>query len=156
YDAHADAHDIFSFDFNNAQSNMTLTYTGSSIHISGVAFGGLAAGAGYDPAWSGLWNIDFTYNSVTDLSPADDDIVVTKFNSQTRIGSGTGSITWMDGTHAPIPLVDYAGSFTYTFRLGDEDNDLGHRGFDGISGWGWLNHGGFPHIGASDWLFIVE
>ena len=30
------------------------------------------------------------------------------------------------------------------------------RGFAGISGWGWLNHSGLPHISASDWLFTAE
>ena len=44
-----------------------------------------------------------------------------------------------------------------TFRLGDEDSDAGHRGFAGISGWGWMNHGDPEvHHDYSDWLFTAE
>ena len=50
----------------------------------------------------------------------------------------------------------------YTFRLGDEDNDLGHRGFAGISGWGWLgisDSQNGPYVrnsaGSDDFLFTV-
>ncbi len=43
----------------------------------------------------------------------------------------------------------------FSFRLGDEDNDAGHRGFDGVSGWGWLTHGSGGHVESSDWLFTV-
>jgi len=54
-----------------------------------------------------------------------------------------------------IDLVDKSdGSFS--FRI-----DTGHRGFAGLSGWGWVNHAptdGGPggslgtHIASSDWL----
>jgi hypothetical protein len=39
--------------------------------------------------------------------------------------------------------------------------DLGHRGFNGISGWGWLSYVAddgtvLPHVYAADWLFTAE
>lgn len=46
------------------------------------------------------------------------------------------------------------------FQFGDE-NGAGHRGFAGISGWGWLNHGtdciarDCTHIYDGDWLFTA-
>ena len=56
-----------------------------------------------------------------------------------------------------INLVDKADG-GFTFRLGNEDNDAGHRGFAGISGWGWLVHHPetLGHIAASDFLFTAE
>ena len=55
-----------------------------------------------------------------------------------------------------IDLFDHANSDGFTFRLGNDDDDMGHRGFDGISGSGWLDHGeAGTYVPASDWLFTV-
>lgn len=64
---------------------------------------------------------------------------------------------------ASYTMWDYSGGHTingsdYSFRLGNESNDLGHRSHNGISGWGWMNHSGnlMSHVGATDWLFTME
>ena len=82
------------------------------------------------------------------LAPGDDDIMVVANMMN------FGTITTPIGD--TIDLTDKT-DVSYSFRLGDENNDLGHRGFSGISGWGWLIHGppGSSHVVASDWLFTV-
>lgn len=142
-------HDIFTFDFEDPQSAMYADLSGSTLHIYGQAFGGWDTGGAYDGTLSGLAQIDFTYTNVASV-PGDDDLYV-------PTAGNSGSITLDFGPNAgqPIALVDYAGNFGFTFRWGDENDDLGHRGFNGISGWGWLNHSGEPHVAASDWLFTA-
>ena len=142
-------HDIFTFDFDHEQSNMLLTWDGSSIHIHGTAFGGLDTGNSYDEEWSGVVHIDFTYNIVAPTE-SDDDLIVTTENF-----ANTGTISLWD--ESDVDLFDFGGHHGYTFRLGNEDNDLGHRGFDGVSGWGWLDHHApGTHVYASDWLFTID
>jgi hypothetical protein len=60
-------------------------------------------------------------------------------------------------------LMDKKGGNPFSFRLGDEDDDLGHRNFPGISGWGWLkfresgtNDDFVDALGAQDFLFIAR
>lgn len=151
-------HDIFTFDFEHADSNMRLSYDGSSIHIFGTAYGGRDVGAAYDANHVGLWNIDFTYAAPSVVGvPGDDDLYVPHGYNHTN----EGTVTMISGAWGgdPLPsaidLIDQSdGSFT--FRLGDENNDLGHRGYPGISGWGWMNHSGQPHVYSSDWLFTAQ
>lgn len=146
-------HDVFTFDFDHAGAQMLLDYDGSSIHIHGRAFGGVDAGSGYsnNPDHTSWVTIDFTYDYVTSV-PWDDDVWAPRWAPQSH-----GTITWED-TGEEIDLWDFAGGHLYTFRFGDGNHDNGHRGFDGISGWGWLNHGDDPnhHVYASDWLFTAE
>ncbi|MFG0256946.1 MAG: hypothetical protein ACF8GE_03490 [Phycisphaerales bacterium JB043] len=146
------------FDFDYAGAGVFMDYDGTSLHIYGMAFGGVDVGAGYsaDPSLTSWINIDFTY-SVTVGAPGDDDLIVV-----TPDFSNTGTVTWMD-TGDVYDLFDYSGSHGYTFRLGDEDSDAGHRGFPGISGWGWLYHGpegshpdNLHYISSSDWLFTAK
>jgi hypothetical protein len=159
-------HDVFTFDFDDSRSDMRLDYDGTSIHIYGDVFGGWDTGTTYDSTYSGLWAVAFTYEPHADQAgPAqiagDDDLFVDEATTG-NLGYNTGTIQQIeDGSGnvsvgSLIGLQDYAGDFGYTFRLGDEDDDAGHRGFDGISGWGWMNHGGRGHVGASDWLFTVN
>ncbi|MCB9852854.1 MAG: hypothetical protein H6819_07140 [Phycisphaerales bacterium] len=56
--------DVFTLDFDDAQSNVTLVYDGAStITISGVAYGGIDGGATYlNDNHLGLYQIDFVYN----------------------------------------------------------------------------------------------
>jgi hypothetical protein len=147
-------HDPFTFSFDDDGAEMFLELgADSSIHIFGTVFGGLDIGDTWDPALSGLWNVNFTYD--TSKPDADDDDIVVNPPQDPN----TGTITPLLGPDAdvPIDLYDYAGTFPFTFRLGDEDDDLGHRGYDGISGWGWLNHGSPDvHVDSSDWLFTVD
>jgi MYXO-CTERM domain-containing protein len=147
-------HDVFTFSFDDDGANVFLELGGDrSIHIRGRVFGGLDLGEDYDPALSGLWEIEFTYRMSTPARD-DDDLVVEPPGEP-----NTGSITPLFGEDkgVPIGLFDYAGAHPFTLRLGDEDSDLGHRGFRGISGWGWLNHGApGDHVDSSDWLFTLD
>ena len=154
-------HDVFTFDFDHAGSAMFLDYDGTGIHIYGTSFGGLDVGSAYSATYSGFWNIDFTYGTVVGV-PSDDDLWVT-----TPAHTNSGSINFITDTNinptqvaafvgpGSIPMVDETAA-GYTFRLGDENNDLGHRGFNGISGWGWVTHGGGSHVYSSDWLFSLN
>ncbi len=144
-------HDIFTFDFNHAQSTMQLTWDGSVIHISGQSFGGLDTGGSYgNPLFAGLWAIDFTYN--VGVSSAANNLKVVA-NQQ-----NTGTITRLSDSSV-FNLQDQSNG-AYSFKFGSEDNGSGHRGFNGISGWGWVNHtpagSAFgSHVNASDWLFTA-
>jgi len=55
-------HDKFTFDFDAEGATMWLDYDGTSIHIYGTAFGGRDAGTEYDPDWTSMVEIDFTYS----------------------------------------------------------------------------------------------
>ncbi len=146
-----DDHDKFTFDFDHPDAKMWMDFDGASIHIYGIAFGGLDVGSQYasDPALTSLVAIDFTYTTVA-LAFGDDDLIVTSPNF-----TNTGTITWLD-TGEVIDLFDRANSEGYTFRLGDEDTGTGHRGFPGISGWGWMDHHqAGTHVYSSDWLFTA-
>ncbi len=147
FDVNPGAHDVFTFDFEAAGSEMFLSFDGSSVHIFGTAFGGLDTGSEYDPAHSSLVAIDFIYSAVV-LASGDDDLVSTGDDAW-----HTGTLTWLD-TNEEISLFSYSGNHPWAFRFGDEDNDQGHRGFDGLSGWGWLSYRELgQRVSASDWLF---
>ena len=147
-----DASDVFTFDFDHPSSNVTMEVNDTTIKIFGTAFGGLDIGNDYAPQESGLWDLSFTYDNVQKAS-GDDDLLV----DDSRSGTNTGTITQLFGSGDSFDLEDFAGSFPFTMRLGDEDSDAGHRGFTGISGFGWLNHsGGSGHLEHSDWLFTAQ
>lgn len=152
--------------------NLDADGIGGTIRIFGEMYGGLNSGSAYaapgiDVGW---WEVDFLYDfGVESLEAGDDDIAV--FNTGGSAASlNTGIITRQDdgfGT-ASYDMVDISGghkigSRDFSFRLGNEDNDLGHRlGAHGswpydISGWGWINHGDdlSVHHYDSDWLFTV-
>jgi len=156
-----DQNDIYTFDFNGpgAAMFMDLDVANNSIRIFGTAFGGLDVGNTYDNIANGqvgLWNIDFTYTSGIQVL-GDGEIIAGPMNA-----ANNGSITpIVDATHFTsgvfsggnaIPLVDYNGAVNDpTFHI-----DFGHRTpGDVISGWGWVNHGSYPHQYDSDWLFEV-
>lgn len=144
----------FDFDATDFGAAMFLDYDGSSLHIYGTAWGGIDGGSTYtDPT---LWTIDYWItDNLTTLNDGGgfDDLLVTDDSPANggTISSALGA--WN--------LTDYTGSHDYSFRLGDE-NGGGHRGYDGISGWGWVNHspvgydGPVSHVAASDWLFTME
>ena len=145
-------HDVFTFSFDHAEADMRLDITEVGLdefelRIHGTAFGGLVQGGEYDAIFSGVVDIDFVYMIAHPVG-GDDDFIVTTPNFM-----NTGMITFNGRT---IDLFDRANSDGYTFRLGDESDGLGHRGFEGISGWGWLDHGtAGTHVYSSDWLFTV-
>ncbi len=140
--------DVFTFDFDGPGSAMFLEVEGASIRIHGTAFGGLDVDGAYDPDWVSFVEIDITYAEFG-FAPGDDDIEVT-----TPGGTNTGSITWLRSGDV-IGLRDLSQPPGFTFRLGDGDDDEGHRGFEGLSGWGRLEYAGGTFDGSQEWLFIA-
>jgi len=146
------SHDIYTFDFNHASSNMKMdvNLVANTIRIYGTTYGGRDIGGGYAVDLdAGAYTIDFLYNVGVSGVPGDDDVWANAASA-----SNFGTITTARGD--VIRLEDKSDG-NYLFRLGDENNDAGHRGFAGISGWGWLTHGpaGSAHVNASDWLFTA-
>lgn len=153
--------DVFTFDFDHASSNMRLDLSASAARIHGVTYGGRDIGSAYDPAWATVWTVDFTYQNVTGVTGDDDLWVKTTPNG---VGAVSGTISGTIGsttyTYELRPKADGSGLM---FRLGNENNDLGHRGHPGVSGWGWLQHLEYSVPGSgvwqsgqfSDWLFVV-
>lgn len=141
--------DNFTFDFDDAASYVTLDYTGSTIVIDGYAWGGRDTGTSYAvEATTGVYTFHFEYTIGVGIIGGDDDIVVTANMMN------FGTILTPIGDLIDLTDKEDGG---FSLRLGDENNDLGHRGFAGISGWGWLIHGppGSSHVVASDWIFTV-
>ena len=136
-------HNIYTFDFEHASSNMQLTYDGSNVHIFGTAFGGSDTGTGYAPGSTATWNLDFTYSTGVTQPGGEgglNDIVVDDSNGHHAnfgtVNSGLGNFD-----------LRSHGNGSETFTLGDEDGS-GHRSFAGISGWGWLD---FSTDGGTTW-----
>lgn len=154
------SHDIWTFDFDHVDSDvrMLVNTAAGTIHIQGPVYGGLDSSDTYHASYQGLFDLSFNY-SMVEPATGDDDLLV----DMTNAGLGSGVITpqFGDGLAGvaqdiPVSLSDYPGHFPFSFRLGDEDDDLGYRGFAGISGWGWLLHGdsGFYHQ-SSDFIFVA-
>jgi serine-aspartate repeat-containing protein C/D/E len=142
-------HDTFTFDFEAPTSSVFMTVSATTIVISGQAYGGRDTGDVYEnDQYLGLYTFNFTYSLGVAPVPGDDDVWVSTANH-----ANSGSITTPLGDN--FNLVDeFMGG--YSFRLGNENNDLGHRGFNGISGWGWLTYGPpYNHVADSDWLFTA-
>lgn len=146
--------DVFTLDFDNVQSAAFLTINDSftQIRIFGSAFGGRDIGADYAvDQYRGVYTFDFTYALGVGFAPGDDDLVTDTANN-----ANSGVITSPGGQ--TVNLVDERSS-GFSFRFGDEDNDAGHRGFDGLSGWGWLSYavpgGPITHFASTDWIFTA-
>ena len=149
---------IYSFDFDNAQSDMrmTLDLTAKTVRIFGTVYGGRDVGTTYEnPSMGrvGLWQVDFLYDTNV-MVQTSGRIVVSRFSN---LNTGyirplfTSNVNAFRG-NPQIALVDYNSVATApSFLLG-----LNHRGNPGASGWGWLNHSGQSHVAASDWLFEVD
>ncbi len=154
--------DVFTFDFDDPQSNMLLDFDGSTFHIHGTAFGGLNEGRGYTTDTAGLWNIDFTYGGVT-TAAGETNLVV-------PVGQGpnSGTISFLGNPQnnqvarllgpGPIALFDYAPATAYTFRLGDDTASDGRSVSQaGMVGSGWVTRSaGFTNATSFDWLFGVN
>jgi hypothetical protein len=142
-------HDFtFDFDGPGAAMQMELSADDSSLRIFGLAYGGRDVGGSYeDPQ---LWEIGFTYEEMI----VDGDQLV----SDPATSPNRGTITPTEsigGFSAGVPIIleDFFGEHPFSFVL-----EEGHRGFEGVSGFGWLNHGGAGlenHVKSSDWLFTV-
>lgn len=152
----------FTFDFDDPQSEMWLEYSGTEIHIFGHSFGGEDKGGEYkDNKYLGVYDIDFTYRmnvgTLEDLGLQD---VVVTHDHTTNSGLIIAPETVGDLEERTVLLRD-EGMGGFSFRFGDDEAGLGHRGFAGISGWGWLeikdhNDGDFRHTDAQDWIFTAE
>ncbi len=149
-------HDIFTLDFDdvNSAAFMTVDLTLGQIRIYGQSWGGRDIGTTYaNDVYRGVYTFDFLYTLGVQQVPGDDDIWVLAPGHR-----NFGFITAPNG-QGTINLTDEEMG-GYSFRLGDENNDLGHRGFPGISGWGWMsyvnpNGSVRPHVAATDWLFTA-
>ncbi len=147
YDVTA-GNDNFTFDFDHADSEMFLTFTGTEITISGVSMGGRDTGAAWAAdAYLGLYSFSFTYSIGVSGVPGDDDIYVVANMDN------TGTVTTPLGD--TLDLLDKSNG-SFSFRLGDESDDAGHRGFAGISGWGWLTYPAGAAPMGTDWIFTAE
>ncbi len=153
------SNDIFTFDFDHASSSMTMVYNNvaGTIHISGITFGGRDTGTSYaNDAYRGLYSVDFLYNVGVGPVPGDDDVWVVNAANNINKGSITPLTAGHPQQNTATILGDVRNGSGMSFRLGDENNDLGHRGYNGISGWGWLSVNGNNHAGsANDFLFTA-
>ena len=155
--------DIFTFDFDAVGSAMFMSISagGDEIRIFGTVYGGRDTGSSYaNDQYLGLYEVDFTYSTGVGLVPGDDDLQVLATMGSTN-GGFIAPLAVMDGGPSigggPIALGETANGSGMTFRFGDENNDNGHRGFNGFSGWGWISVDGDPHAGqANDWLFTAD
>lgn len=146
-------HDVFTLDFDDINSQVFMTVTATTIRIYGQSWGGRDTGSAYaNDSYRGVYTFDFLYNIGVELVPGDDDLWVAAPSA-----SNFGFITAPNAL-GTVNLTDEA-SGNYTFRLGDETSDVGHRGFDGISGWGWMSYlnplGGTTHVNDTDWIFTA-
>jgi hypothetical protein len=145
-------HDNFTFNFDDATSQMFLDYdtTAATIHIYGHVAGGRDIGGAYAvDQYLGQYLVNFSFTLGVQAAPGDDDLIVNTLN---HANSGT-IITPLGDT---ISLYDERGMSDFSFRFGNEDNDAGHRGYNGLSGWGWMNHHQpGNHIESGDWLFTA-
>lgn len=147
-------HDVFTLDFDAPVSSvfMFVNPTMTEVRIYGLAWGGRDVGSGYaNDAYLGLYTFEFVYDMGVGMAPGDDDLMVSEPHHR---NFGT-LVTPLGHT---VHLTDEAMG-GYSFRFGDTDNDAGHRGFNGLSGWGWMSYvtpGGVHHISDTDWLFTAE
>jgi hypothetical protein len=170
YNATLGINDDFTFDFDYTSASFDATmlldlepttpgrYT---ITISGKAWGGRDIGGAYaNDQYLGVYEFYFQYLvGAKDHYNGDDDIIVDPTDFTDAQGAAnTGYVkTPLGDTIFLTDAVGDGGALGWSFRLGDEDNDLGHRGYPGISGWGWLKHGTPPvNVPQSDWLFTVD
>ena len=152
-----DTSNEWTFDFDHPDSSMRMRWSSSdnSLHIWGNARGGEDIGSSYSASTEQLFAIDFTYSEVLEF-PGD------QLRSTAPFPNGSATITPLSlqvgsfPAGSPIDLIDYMGSHEASFFI-----ETGHRGFAGVSGYGWLNHAGAPggladHVSASDWLFTAK
>jgi hypothetical protein len=144
------SNDKFTISFDASGADVKMTYFGSTIRIFGTGYGGRDTGTAYaNDAWLGFYDIDFTFDVGVGLAPGDDDLLV-----DAATDSNSGTIVTPNGTKDlyDVRAVPPGG----TFRFGDADDDNGHRGFAGLSGWGWLEIDGEEKNATRDWLFTAE
>ncbi|NNE70601.1 MAG: DUF11 domain-containing protein, partial [Rhodothermales bacterium] len=151
-------HAPITFSFDREDAEVWMQVSGSTVTIYGRVFGGKDHGSSYDSSLSGYWDLFFEYDGSVAAADGDDDLL-----SAAGSEGASGYITpefWSDHFDAG-ERFDLAGHVDngLSFNLGDTDDGNGHRGFDGLSGWGWLEHGQYgslERVPSSDWLFTAE
>lgn len=162
---------VFLFDYECDACDMRMDYSPGSIRIFGHAFGGEPEGGGFiDNEFDGLYFWDVTYEVAAPVEDDDDGLQDIGQPDETGNPDGIGTLEFLSATGGDdLPditmwdLMDKKGGHPNSLRVGDEDGDMGHRGFPGISGWGWLKvresgtTGPFEDAhGAQDFLFIAR
>ena len=152
--------DIFTWDLSHLGSSATLDYHGTTFEIVGDVWGGRDIGNFPDyvnDIYRGFWQIEFTYTNIIGV-PGDDDLWAPNPPNHSNFGFITAPASAGGGTFL---LVDEGMDKDFTVRFGDGDDDSGHRGFPGISLWGWMSYLSSPPCGittpchpgnAQDWL----
>lgn len=161
-------HDIFTFSFEAPGTGLFLDFDTSlnTVRIHGRAFGGLDAGntGGYVAGHSGFVDIDFTYQNNVTAVGSNGSVFINPDDP-----NNNGGITLLAGgffmapgglVGSTIGLVDEDGGHGFSFKFNNfDDHRLSGHGLSGpetFVGWGWVNHGGNPHVAASDWLFTAR
>ncbi len=163
-----DPNETFTFSFEDSAGNSTMSLVyddvANSVHIFGTVFGGIDSGDTYDPAASGVWNVDFTYQTnVTESNGDGSDILVT---DQSANNSGYISPTFdILGVAAgeQIALTDKkndARGFSFLFNNTDAQDIIDVIPAGDFIGWGWLTYNTFTnegaHVSPSDFIFTAR
>ena len=129
---------MFLFTAECAECDVVLDWDviSGTARIHGTAQGGHKAGNALDEldGFFGLYEFDYTYSNVVPV-PGD--------------AGGFQDIWQVAASGDPIGTLSFSAlelewelraksNGTFAFRFGDENDGNGHRGFDGLSGWGWL------------------
>lgn len=152
---------VFDFDYTSFEDEsemfVTLSEFSPSVYlviIEGQAFGGRKQGPGWaQDAFLGFYQIYFEYRMVIPAS-ADDDLLV-----DTNVAPADTHFGWIQTPLGDVISLEASGADSQIFRFGDEDDEQGHRGVHGISGWGALEHGlsnPLTENQGSAWLFTAE
>ncbi|MDH3717629.1 MAG: Ig-like domain-containing protein, partial [Planctomycetota bacterium] len=145
----------FHFDAPEEGASVIMEVDGPVITISGTVWGG-------QPGEEQLWEIFIQYID-GEIAPTDDDTLAQNSNPG-------ATLTSVDDPTEVYFIDAYAGSNPFALQLGNTEDDSGLFGFDGISGFGWLNHDQTPgqdvdefgnfitnlHSGPSDGAFTAQ
>lgn len=158
----------FDFDYVDAASGqqaamwLRLDQSAGTIRIWGDVYGGLNKPSNtdvYDDIGNGKvgwWSVDFTYSTNVGVKSPDGYGLQDVIANESSQNTGTISQSFSSAMNSSYSLSDKA-SGGFSFRFGDDDVAPGHRGFAGLSGWGWVMHSGHAgYVASSDWLFTAE
>jgi hypothetical protein len=126
-----DSGKVYTFDFDDSRSDVKMTWDGTAISIFGDVWGGRDTGSSYGGSGNDaarLWDLNFTYDMGVSEAGGQSSVTVSG-TDMLNTGSIASDLGLFDLTDVGNPMHHY------TFKLAFD-----HRGFSGISGWGWLNH----------------